>query len=258
MSLPNINFKQMCIAALTFLPFTNTLAQTALAQNNNEVYKVVDNMPKAPYNMGTYLSNHVQYPQAAIDSSIQGKVYVQFIVETDSSISNVKATRGAELGGGLPAEAERLVREMPKWAPGTQKGVPVRVYFTMPVNFKLEASVVDTIVYDSKNTTCPPRAPYEWAAYLSNNLKYPIEALHNEIQAKIYINFIVEKDGSISNVAVRKKIAINPVIPEEKIEFGLPEEAVRVIQQMPNWTPGMLGDKPVRTHFAVPITFRLQ
>jgi TonB family protein len=232
-----------------------TLAQTAPAQNNNEVYKVVDNMPKAPYNMGTYLSNHVQYPQAAIDSGIQGKVYVQFIVETDSSISNVKATRGAELGGGLPAEAERLVREMPKWAPGTQKGVPVRVYFTMPVNFKLEAPVEDTIY---RSVTFQPRAPYDWNSYLANNLKYPVEARQNDIQAKIYIKFVVEKDGSITNVAATKKIAIRPVMPEAQIQYGLPEEAERVIRQMPNWTPGMMEDKPVRTYFTVPIVFRLQ
>ncbi|MNE30630.1 transport protein TonB [compost metagenome] len=205
--------------------------------------------------MGTYLSNHVQYPQAAIDSGIQGKVYVQFIVETDSSISNVKATRGAELGGGLPAEAERLVREMPKWAPGTQKGVPVRAYFTMPVNFKLDAPVEDT-VYSS--VTCHPRAPYDWGSYLVNNLKYPIEALQKDIQAKIYIKFVVEKDGSITNVTATKKIAIKPIMPEAQIEYGLPEEAERVIRQMPNWTPGLIDDKPVRTYFVVPITFRLQ
>ncbi len=227
-----------------------TLAQTAPAQNNKEVYKVVDNMPKAPYNMGTYLSNHVQYPQAAIDSGIQGKVYVQFIVETDSSISNVKATRGAELGGGLPAEAERLVREMPKWAPGTQKGVLVRVYFTMPVNFKLEADQRKDTVYPY--TEVLPRAPYDWYKYLSNNLRYPNYSRNNYLQGNVYVRFIVRRDGSITDVRLARRELIN----DKKTELEI--EALRLVTEMPNWSPAMQNGQPVSCYFTVPIVFRLR
>ncbi|WP_129021594.1 energy transducer TonB [Edaphocola flava] len=231
-----------------------TLAQTAPAQNNKEVYKVVDNMPKAPYNMGTYLSNHVQYPQAAIDSGIQGKVYVQFIVETDSSISNVKATRGAELGGGLPAEAERLVREMPKWAPGTQKGVPVRVYFTMPVNFKLEApepkTKPDTVIYEKVDDL--PSKTYDWNVYIRKNLKYPERSKDMGIQGKVYVRFVVKKDGSIADVSIA-----NPAdLPANYTQFAA--EAVRVVKSMPPWIPGKLNGVPVDCYFTVPINFRLE
>jgi len=71
-----------------------------------------------------------------MDKGIQGTVYVSFVVEKDGSISNVKALKG--VGGGCNEEAVRVVKEMPKWKPGTDKGKPVRVQFNMPIQFKLK------------------------------------------------------------------------------------------------------------------------
>jgi TonB family protein len=82
-----------------------------------------------------YLSENMVYPSAARDSGIQGTVYINFVIEEDGSISNVKVVRG--IGGGCDEEAIRVVQNMPKWKPGTQRGKIVRVSFMMPIKFAL-------------------------------------------------------------------------------------------------------------------------
>ncbi len=83
-----------------------------------------------------FLSENISYPQLARESGIQGMVYVTFVVEKDGSITDVKILRG--IGGGCDEEAIRVVKKMPKWAPGKQRGKPVRSQFRLPVKFKLQ------------------------------------------------------------------------------------------------------------------------
>jgi len=71
----------------------------------------------------------------AREAGVKGKVYVQFVVEKDGSITDIKIIRG--IGSGCDAEAKRAVKRMPKWQPGEQRGKPVRVRFVLPVNFSL-------------------------------------------------------------------------------------------------------------------------
>ncbi len=83
-----------------------------------------------------YLSNH--YPPVAKENNIQGKVFVNFVVEKDGSVSNVKVLRGQELGGGLAEAATTAVKRLlHKFNPGKQNGNAVRQYFNLPVNFQL-------------------------------------------------------------------------------------------------------------------------
>jgi periplasmic protein TonB len=83
-----------------------------------------------------YLSNNINYPNLARESNIQGKVVVQFVVSPDGSVDMVKVLRG--IGGGCDEEAVRVVKQMPKWLPGLNNGVPVNVRFTLPINFSLQ------------------------------------------------------------------------------------------------------------------------
>ncbi|MNU28447.1 Gram-negative bacterial tonB protein [compost metagenome] len=106
--------------------------------SKTEIFRAVEVNPKAPYDWGKYLQNNLKYPNQAREDGIQGKVYVSFVVERDGSVSNVQAAKGKELGNGLPEEAVRVVKSMPKWEPGKQNGQPVRCYFTVPINFKLQ------------------------------------------------------------------------------------------------------------------------
>jgi len=84
------------------------------------------------------------------EKKIQGKVFVQYVVETDGSLSNVKALRGP--GYGAEEESVRVISTSPKWKPGIQNGKAVRVQYTVPVNFSLD----NTINHDIKQVTLTP------------------------------------------------------------------------------------------------------
>lgn len=86
--------------------------------------------------MYKWLGDNINYPAAAAEEGVQGKVTVQFIVEKDGSITNVKVVRGKHPA--LDAEAKRVVSKMPKWTPGRNNGQPVRVTFNLPVTFRLK------------------------------------------------------------------------------------------------------------------------
>ena len=104
------------------------------------VFVVVESMPEFPGGQQAlfkYLSENVKYPVIAQENGIQGRVICQFVVNKDGSIVDVEVVRS---GGdaSLDKEAIRVIKSMPKWKPGKQRGKPVRVKYTVPVNFKLQ------------------------------------------------------------------------------------------------------------------------
>ena len=104
-----------------------------------EIFQIVEEMPAYPggdQKLMEYVAKNIKYPQIARETGIQGRVFVGFVVEPDGSVSNVKVLRG--IGGGCDEEAMRVVKSMPKWKPGKQRGKAVRVSYMLPVNFKLQ------------------------------------------------------------------------------------------------------------------------
>ncbi len=104
-----------------------------------EIFQIVEEMPAYPggdQRLMEYVAKNIKYPQIARETGIQGRVFVGFVVEPDGSVSNVKVLRG--IGGGCDEEAMRVVKSMPKWKPGKQRGKAVRVSYMLPVNFKLQ------------------------------------------------------------------------------------------------------------------------
>lgn len=108
-------------------------------EQNNRIYDVVEQMPSFPGGQTAlmqYLSSNVMYPVDAQENGIQGRVTVSFVVERDGSITEVKVVR--PVAPSLDKEAVRVISSMPKWKPGKQDGVNVRVMFTIPIAFRLE------------------------------------------------------------------------------------------------------------------------
>lgn len=102
------------------------------------IFTVVETMPEYPGGMSElykYLANNVEYPAYAKESGIQGRVFVTFVVEADGSISDARVLRG--IGGGCDEEALRVIKAMPNWKPGKQRGKAVRVQYNLPISFKL-------------------------------------------------------------------------------------------------------------------------
>jgi len=103
------------------------------------IFTVVENDPEFPGGMEAlykFLRDNIKYPSLARDNNITGRVYVTFVVERDGSIANPRVLK--DIGGGCGAEAIRVVKSMPKWTPGKQRGKAVRVQFNLPVSFNLQ------------------------------------------------------------------------------------------------------------------------
>lgn len=143
------------VLAVMLVANTNATAKEQLAENNSEakiltdaikdvpqskdsIYENPEVMPVFPGGdaaMIEFLQKNMVYPENAKKKGITGKVFVGFVVEANGSITDVKVLRGFDKE--CDAEAVRLVKLMPKWKPGSDKGKPVRVSFVMPFNFKL-------------------------------------------------------------------------------------------------------------------------
>lgn len=233
-----------------------------------DVYEVVENMPEFPDGgmpgLMKYLSANIRYPEAAHKAGTQGRVTVQFVVGKDGSIGNVGILRGVDPN--LDAEAIRVISSMPKWKPGTQKGEPVNVRYTVPVMFRLTPEPVEKIdemiVVGYRNPDAPvtgevyetvdkmPEFPGGMTGlmqHLSKNIRYPAEAHTNNIQGRVVVSVIINTDGKATNAQIVQGVAPS-----------LDAEALRVATTMPDWTPGTKDGKPVNVKYTFPVVFRLQ
>ena len=255
------------------------------APSNDTVFNIVDEMPVFPGGMEAmmeFVATNIKYPQDAIDENMEGRMMVSFVVEKDGLVSNVKMLRG--VCKSIDEEAMRVVRGMPRWKPGMKDGKPARVAYQIPIVFKLgqmnneHKTTVKTIVAGDDEHSCKastatyPDNPAEdkmkpdkngvyqmveempkypggeqaMMKFVADNIKYPEEAKDKNIAGRVFVSFIVEKDGSVNEVKVMRGIG-----------GGCDEEAVRVISAMPKWTPGKQKGEPVRVSYMMPLNFKL-
>lgn len=114
-------------------------------------------------------------------------------------------------------------------------------------NQRTERNASDEKIFDVVEQ--PPSFPGGQAAlmsYLSKSVKYPEEALKNNVQGRVIVGFIVEKDGSVSNAKIIRSV-----------DSALDKEAIRIVMSMPKWTPGRQNGRNVRTKYNVPVNFKL-
>ncbi|WP_167614160.1 energy transducer TonB [Maribellus sediminis] len=107
--------------------------------SDTEVFFIVEDMPEFPGGdlaLRKYLASQIKYPVIAQENGIQGKVYVTFVVGKDGKVSNARIARGVDPS--LDKEALRVVNSLPTWKPGKQRGKPVNVSYTVPINFVLQ------------------------------------------------------------------------------------------------------------------------
>ena len=236
------------------------------AEEQGEIFQVAEEQPMFPGGMEEmmkFLQQNIKYPTEAQEQGKQGRVIVQFVVNKDGSISNDSVVRSVDPL--LDAEALRVVRSMPNWIPGKQRGKEVRVRFTLPVSFRLSGGSTDKAqesakVAQTENASSRdeifqvveempeyPGGMSELMKYFSTNMRYPKEAQSKGIQGRVIVQFVVEKDGSITDAKVMK-----PVDPQ------LDAEALRAVNAMPKWTPGKQRGKAVRVRYTLPVMFHLK
>lgn len=235
-------------------------------KDTSAVFKIVEIMPHFKGNLQKFLKENLAYPLEAQNKGIQGKVYLQFIVEKDGSLSDIKVSRGAHAL--LDKEALRVVKAMPAWTPGQQRGQKVRTAFTLPINFQLngkkESNEVVVVGYSTQKkdtakisltgaVSSPvltavevmPQFKGNLTKFIHENLKYPEEAQKQGAQGKAFVEFVVQRDGTVSNIRISKSSG----------NTELDNEAMRVVKMMPAWTPGKHEGKNVDVKFNLPFNF---
>ena len=124
----------------TYVPQVPAMKEEA-APAEDEIFEVVESLPEYPGGdraLYKFLGDNLKYPELAKETGVSGRVFLSFVVEKDGSITDVKVLRG--IGGGCDEEAIRVINLMPRWTPGKQRGIPVRVRYIFSVKFTLELS----------------------------------------------------------------------------------------------------------------------
>ncbi|MBQ6068810.1 MAG: energy transducer TonB [Bacteroidales bacterium] len=137
---------------------TDDSAVWGTTEDGGELFLIVEHEPEFPGGIDSlysFLNKNIHYPQKAIERKIEGKVYVQFIVEKDGSITNAQIVRdivhgskeadsiAAELGCGT--EVLRVINRMPKWKPASNNGTVCRYIFTLPIEFSLSEGIINPL-----------------------------------------------------------------------------------------------------------------
>ncbi|HBL75125.1 MAG: energy transducer TonB [Bacteroidetes bacterium GWF2_42_66] len=123
----------------TVVDVAPVVMQKAEEEEEAQVFFIVEEMPEFPGGelaLRKFIAQSIKYPVIAQENGIQGKVYVNFVVDRDGSVTAAKVARGVDPS--LDKEALRVVNSLPKWKPGKQRGKAVKVSYTVPINFVLQ------------------------------------------------------------------------------------------------------------------------
>jgi TonB family protein len=213
-----------------------------------------------------FLCAEMLYPSDALEAGIEGKVELDFIVEKDGSISQLKIAKS--VSPGIDREAIRLFR-MLLWEPAISLGQPVASENEFIINFNIKKynkhckqrgyeespypfQPVDTsyAVYDFQGTDKKPFPVFDekgmrLETFIARNMNYPETAYRQNLSGKVSLRFVVEPSGRVSNIKV-----------EQPVGGGCTQEAIRLLQLI-RWMPGIKNDMAVRTFMTMDISFRL-
>ena len=212
----------------------------------DDVYVIVEDMPELVGGMAA-IQGKVTYPESAVEAGVEGRVFVQFVVNEEGDAEDVVISRG--VSSDLDEEAVRVVSEA-KFTPGMQDGKPVKVRMSIPITFKLKPDALSEEAAGEPKDDAYVVVEHmpELAGGLTvlmQDIKYPEIARKAGIEGTVYVGFVVNEDGATENVVVQKGIGA-----------GCDEEAVRAVIKA-KFTPGMQDGKAVPVRMTIPITFKL-
>ena len=156
---------------------------------------------------------------------------------SDTSMNNSTMTADSNTNNNTPA-ANTTAKK---------KGRATATMMTADANAKIE---VDKMGYYTSTEVAPvyPGGQSSLEDYINNNIEYPQEAIDNNAEGTVQVQFSIDENGKVSNAKATGT----------KLGYGLDEAAVKVVSQMPKWTPGMVKGKKVKARYTLPITYRLE
>lgn len=272
------------ISKESFLPSNHAIIESFqfFRQTNQSHYPYFKNLPSAPNQVGDkdgyrsvgdiqvrakpaggmsvfyqQLYKEIVYPEEARSNGVEGTVYVELIVKEDGSLSDPKIVKG--LGHGCDEQVLMILQRMNAWTPASSaEGSPVAMEIRIPIVFSPDymrsvngsfknddIGVNDDPVFTIAQVPASPNGGMEaFRKYISDNMIYPEQARKQGITGRVYVQFIVEKDGFISNAQVVKGLG-----------YGCDEEAIWLIQQSPRWNSAKQRGVTVRQKMVLPIDF---
>ena len=233
---------------------------TACKQNQTnkepESYSSVEQKPmfngEDAGKFATWVFGQIKYPEEAYNNDIQGRVTLQFTIAKDGKVKNVKVLRssGSQL---LDDEAVRVVSMSPQWEPGKHNGKKVDVVFTFPVVFKLQgeesaAGAPMAFAEVEQKPSFQSGDANAFTKWVFGQLKYPEEAIKQQVEGRVTLQFTIAKDGKVKDVKVARSSGSQI----------LDDEAVRIVSMSPQWEPGKHKGEPVDVIFTFPLVFKLR
>lgn len=135
-----MRFKILLIFILVFTSFTQSFSQSR-GCDSGAVYTIIEEMPKFPDgNLEAFIKQNLTVPDVIHKEKISGNVYVAFIICADGTIESIRVLRGIKNCKQCDEEAIKVVKMMPKWEPGKQRGTPMAVQYNLPVRFSPKKS----------------------------------------------------------------------------------------------------------------------
>lgn len=255
-------------------------------KQDTPVFYVVEEMPnfkgKGLDGFRDYLKKNIRYPEKAKKKKQEGRVFIQFIVNSVGNVRNAHVLLATTLepfddsksidAPLLEKEALRVVNSSPKWEPGIQRGHKVHVAVTLPVDFSLEPDknipAPSTLYADPNNPKVFSKVDKMpdfqgkgiegFGEFIRENIKYPEEAKKKKMEGKIHIQFVINDKGFVKDARVMSAMTNLPPREAKKINApSLEKEALRVINSSPKWEPGKLKGKPVSVRYVIPVVFSL-
>lgn len=220
-----------------------------------EIFVVVEEQPEYPGGqeaMMKFLSDSIVYPDEAKAKGIQGRVICNYVVMKDGSIDDVNVVRGVDPL--LDAEAVRVLKSMPAWKPGKQRGQAVNVRYTLPLEFRLDNKPLPEEkkeelqrIKDSFVEAEFPGGESAYFKYLTESIKYPVIAQENGIQGLVLARYRILSNGKVEFIDITN--GADPL---------LGREVQRIIEGMPDWTPSRIDGKGTTSVATLTVQFRLQ
>lgn len=205
-----------------------------------------------------FIRDSVRYPANERAAKIEALVGVQFEVSEEGRAMNPVVTTEYGTGSsGFSEEVTRLLNTMPLWKPGTKNGSPVvdkwnyiNVKFELPDSLFDVGPSADTMVYTEVDSVALfPGGEIRMMQFLQYHIRYPQREKEEGVMGTVYVSFIVEKSGRVSNVRIEKGVADGP---------GLNKESVRVVSLFERHKPAMKNGQKVRYRKTIPVRYELR
>ncbi len=218
-------------------------------EDEQVIWGIPEQMPNFPGGetvLMDYISEHLVYPQEAKEAGIEGFVFVGVVVMKDGRLACAKVLNG--LGYGCDEAALEVFEGMSKWMPAMHQGKAICYPYEVPVFFgHKQESVEQELIFVVENMPEYPGGFEAMSDFINANLEYPHEAKDAGIEGRVFVSFVVEKDGSVSSIKLLRGIG-----------YGCDEAAMEVVRKMPKWKPATQKGKPVRVQYQIPFTFKLE